>query len=317
MKVLITRKIPDNALRILKESGLEIDYRQGEPLSKQDLINSIQDVDAIIAVIPDQIDSEIIDAGKKLKIISCYSVGYDNVDYKYAESKRIITTNTPGHLTESVAEHSAGLILAVARNIVMGDYFIRQGKYKYWDPMIFLGPSLNGKTLGIVGMGRIGQHLAKIAHNGFGMKILYSDPVKCSIDKEFGGEFCNLEYVLNNSDFISLNCLLTEDTKHLISEKEFRMMKPTAFIINTSRGAVINEEALLNALRNKTIAGAGLDVFEDESTVNPEFYKLKNVVLTPHIASATNEARVEMAKIAAENIVEYLIKKTEPKFKVK
>ena len=317
MKVLITRKIPDNAIRILKENGLEIIYKQSGPLSKEELISSVKDVDAIIAVIPDQIDKEIIDAGNSLKIISCYSVGFDNVDYKYAESKGIVTTNTPGHLTESVAEHSAGLMLAVARNIVMADYFVRQGKYKYWDPMIFLGPSLNGKTLGIIGMGRIGQHLAKIAHHGFGMKILYSDPVKCSIDKEFGGEFCNLEYVLNNSDFISVNCLLTEQTKHLISEKEFRMMKPTAFLINASRGAVINESDLIDALRKRTIAGAGLDVFEDESSVNPEFYKLKNVVLTPHIASATTEARIEMAKIAAENIVELLVKKQEPKFKVK
>ncbi|NBO17316.1 MAG: D-glycerate dehydrogenase [Proteobacteria bacterium] len=317
MKILITRKIPDNAIRILKENGFEIDYRQGEPLSKKDLISGIKDVEAIIAVIPDQIDREIIDSAAKLKIISCYSVGFDNIDYKYAETKKIITTNTPGHLTESVAEHSAGLMLAVARNIVMADYFVRQGKYKFWDPMIFLGPSLNGKTLGIIGMGRIGQHLAKIAHHGFGMKILYSDPVKCSLEKEFGGEFCNLEYVLNNSDFVSLNCLLSPETKHLISHKEFKMMKPTAFLINTSRGAVINENALIDALKNKIIAGAGLDVFEDENIVNPELYKLKNVVLTPHIASATNEARIEMAKIAAENIVDYLIKNQEPKFKVK
>lgn len=317
MKVLITRKIPDNAIRILKENGFEIDYRQGTPLSKEELIKSIFDVEALIAVIPDQIDKEIIDAGKKLKIISCYSVGFDNIDYNYALSKGIITTNTPGHLTESVAEHSAGLMLAVARNIVMADYFVRQGKYKYWDPMVFLGPSLNGKTLGIIGMGRIGQHLAKIANKGFGMKILYSDPVKCSIDKEFDGEFCNLEYVLNNSDFVSINCLLSDQTKHLISFNEFKMMKPTSFLINTSRGAVVNELALIDALKNKTIAGAGLDVFEDESTVNPEFYKLRNVVLTPHIASATNEARIEMAKIAAENVVELLVKKVEPKFKVK
>ena len=317
MKVLITRKIPDNAIRLLRDSGLEIDYRQGVPLSKDELIKSIKDIDALIAVIPDQIDKEIIDAGNNLKIISCYSVGFDNIDYKYAESKGIVTTNTPGHLTESVAEHSIGLMLAVARNIVMADYYVRQGKYKFWDPLIFLGPSLNGKTLGIIGMGRIGQHLAKIANHGFGMKILYSDPVKCSIDKEFGGEFCNLEYVLNNSDVVSINCLLTEETKHLISEKEFKMMKPSSYLINTSRGAVVNEAALINALQNKIIAGAGLDVFEDENNVNPEFFKLKNVVLTPHIASATNEARIEMAKIAAENIINLLVKKEEPKFKVK
>ena len=317
MKVLITRKIPDIAIQILRTSGIEIDYRQGEPLSKQELVQAVKDVDGIIVVIPDQIDKEIIDAGNNLKIISCYSVGFDNVDYKYAESKGIVTTNTPGHLTESVAEHTAGLMLAVARNIVMADYFIRQGKYKFWDPLIFLGPSLRGKTLGIIGMGRIGQHLARIANKGFGMKVIYSDPVKCSIDSEFEGVFCNLENILNNSDFVSINCLLTESTKHLISEKEFNMMKPTAFLINTSRGAVVDEKALIVALKNKTIAGAGLDVFENENEMNPEFYKLKNVVLTPHIASATLEARIEMAEIAANNIVDVIIKKIDSKNKVK
>ena len=263
MKVLITRKIPDIAIQILKKNGIEIDYRQGNPLSKVELLQAIKDVDGIIAVIPDQIDKEIIDAGNNLKIISCYSVGFDNIDYTYAESKGIITTNTPGHLTESVAEHTAGLMLAVARNIVMADYFIRQGKYKFWDPLIFLGPSLRGKTLGIIGMGRIGQHLAKIANKGFGMKVIHSDPVKCSLDSEFEGIFCDLEKVLNNSDFVSINCLLTESTKHLISTKEFNMMKPTSFLINTSRGAVVDEKALIVALKNKTIAGAGLDVFEN------------------------------------------------------
>lgn len=317
MKVLVTRKIPDIAIQILRTSGIEVDYRQGNPLTKQELIQAIKDVDGIIAVIPDRIDKDIIDAGNNLKIISCYSVGFDNVDYQYAESKGIITTNTPGHLTESIAEHAAGLMLAVARNIVMADYFIRQGKYKFWDPLVFLGPSLRGKTLGIIGMGRIGQQLAKIAHKGFGMKVIYSDPVKCNIDKEFEGVFCNLEKVLNNSDFVSINCLLTESTKHLISEKEFNMMKPTAFLINTARGPVIDEKALIVALKSKTIAGAGLDVFENEKEMNSEFYKLKNVVLTPHIASATLEARNEMAQIASNNIIDVLIKKIISKNKVR
>lgn len=317
MKVLITRKIPDNAIRILKDKGIEVDYRQGAPLTKEELINAIQEVDGIIAVIPDNLDKEIIDAAKNLKIISCFSVGFDNVDYKYALKKGIYTTNTPGNLTESVSEHTMGLLLAVSRQIVMSDYYVRQGKYKYWDPMTFLGPSLRGKTLGIIGMGRIGQHLAKIANKGFGMKIIYSDPVKCNVESLFDGEFCNLEYVLNNSDFISINCLLSENTRDLISEKEFKMMKPSSFLINTSRGAIVNENSLIKALKEKQIAGAGLDVFLDEKNVNPEFYKLKNVVLTPHIASATFEARIEMAKIAAENIIEVLINKTEPKNKVK
>lgn len=314
MKVLITRKVTDNVYEMLKKEGFEVDYRQGKPLSKIELIEAIKDVDAIVAVIPDQIDKEIIDAGKNLKIISCYSVGFDNIDVNYAKSKGIIVTNTPGHLTESVAEHSMALLMAVSRKVNLADFFVRAGRYKFWDPLIFLGPTLNGKTLGIIGMGRIGRNLAKIAHNGFGMKILYTDPVKCEIDKELDGEFCNLEYVLNHSDFVSLNCLLSDQTRHLIGAKELNMMKPSAYLINTSRGAVVNEQALIGALKNNIIAGAGLDVFENENEVNPEFFKLQNVVLTPHIASATFEARTEMGFIAATNIIQYLVKKETPKF---
>jgi len=302
---------------MLKDAGFEIDYRKGKPLSKEELKEAIQDVVAIVAVIPDQIDKEIIDCAKNLKIISCFSVGYDNIDYKYAFSKGIITTNTPGDLTESVAEHTIGLLLTVSRKIVMADYFVRGGNYKYWDPLNFLGPTLKGKTLGIVGMGRIGRHLAKIAHHGFGMKILYTDSKKCDIDNETESLFCNLEYVLNNSDFVSLNCLLNEQTRHLIGERELRMMKPTSYLINTSRGAVVDEKALITALKNSIISGAGLDVFEDESNLNPEFYKMQNVVLTPHVASATYEARTEMGYLAAKNIIDYLLKKETPKYQVK
>ena len=317
MKVLITRKITDNAFSMLQKAGLEVDYRKGKPLSKEELIEAIADVEAIIAVIPDQIDKDIIDAGKKLKIISCYSVGFDNIDVNYASSKGIIVTNTPGHLTESVAEHSMALLMAVSRKINMADFYVRAGKYIYWDPLIFLGPTLSGKTLGIIGMGRIGRHLAKIAHNGFGMKILYTDSVKWEIDAELDGQFCNLEYVLNHSDFVSLNCLLSDETRHLIGEKELKMMKPTSYLINTSRGAVINELALIEALKNNTIAGAGLDVFENENEVNKEFFKLQNVVLTPHIASATYDARTEMGLLAAQNIIDLLVKKENPKYIVK
>jgi len=317
MKVLITRKITDNVYSMLSKAGFEIDYRTGKPLTKQELIEAISAVDAIVAVIPDQIDKEIIDAGKNLKIISCYSVGFDNIDHEYAKSKGIITTNTPGHLTESVAEHTMALLLAVSRKVNMADYFVRAGKYKYWDPLVFLGPTLNNKTLGIIGMGRIGKHLAKIANKGFGMKILYTDSVKCEIEEDLELQFCNLQYVLNNSDFVSINCLLSEETKHLIGEKEFRMMKPTAYIINTARGAVINELALIDALKKNIIAGAGLDVFENENNVNSDFYKLQNVVLTPHIASATNEARIEMGIIAAQNIIDLLVNKQIPKYIVK
>jgi glyoxylate reductase len=316
MKVLITRKITPNVVNILKQFGFEIDYRTGPPLSEEDLIKAVADVDAIVAVIPDQINKKVIDAANKLKIISCYSIGYDHIDYKYALAKGIITTNTPGDITLAVAEHSIALMLGISRKISMADYFIRSGKYHYWEPLNFLGATLNKKILGIVGMGRIGKHLAKIAHNGFGMKILYTDSNKCEVDQGIESEFCNLEYVLNNSDFVSLNCLLTESTKHLIGTKELKMMKPTSYLINTSRGAVVDELALIEALKGNIIAGAGLDVFENEREINKEFYNLPNVILTPHIASATYESRIEMGQLAALNIVNFLIKKEIPKYKV-
>ncbi|MBP8961255.1 D-glycerate dehydrogenase [Patescibacteria group bacterium] len=310
MKVLITREIPDAGIRILQEHPeITLDYRQGPPLSKEEMIEAIKDADALIPVIPDQIDKDIIEAGKNLKIIAAYSVGYDHIDIATAKAKGIAVSNTPGDLTESVAEHTIALMLAVSRQVVNADKFVREGKYKYWDPMIFLGPKLKGKTFGIVGFGRIGRHTADIARNGFDMRIVYSDRYQ---QPASGAEFAPLEKLLEISDVVSLNCNLSAETLHLIDEAQLKQMKPTAYLINTARGPIVNEKALIRALQEKWIAGAGLDVFEDEPDVPEELKKLENVVLTPHIASATKEARIQMARMAADNVIEVLVYKEKP-----
>lgn len=310
MKVFITREIPQAGISILeKHPGLEIDIRKGPPLSTEELKKGIADADTIIPVIPDKITKEIIDAGKKLKLIATYSVGYDHIDVEAATSKKIYVSNTPGDLTEAVAEHCLALMLTIGRRTAEADKYVRAGNYKYWDPMIFLGPKLLGKTLGVIGFGRIGQHFANLARDGLNMVILYNDVVQ---HPNQGATFVSLDELLEKSDVVSLNCNLCEATHHLIGEPEFRKMKPTAYLINTARGPVVHEEALVRALKENWIAGAGLDVFEEEPKVHPDLLGLDNVVLTPHIASATREARIQMARMAAENVVDVLVNKKAP-----
>lgn len=316
MKVLITRKIPANGIEILGQyKDIQIDFRQGPPLSQNELKKAVKGADAIIPVIPDQITKEILEAaGPNLKLVATYSIGYDHIDVSAATKLKIYVANTPGDLTESVAEHAFALMLAVGRKISEADRFTRAGKYKYWDPMLFMGPQFKGKTLGIIGFGRIGQHLAKIAKYGLDMELLYTDTM-CNetAEKTVNAKFVTKDYLLEHSDIVSLNCILCPDTVHLIGERELKKMKPTAYLINTSRGKVIDEAALTVALKEGWIEGAGLDVFENEPEINGELMKLENVVLTPHIASATREARLEMSRMAAENVVEVLINKKPPK----
>lgn len=316
MKLLITRKIPQNALEQLsKYKEIEIDYREGSPLTKQELLEAIKGVDAIIPVIPDKIDKDIINsAGSKLKLIAHYAVGFDNIDVEYATTKNIYVSNTPGNLTESVAEFVLGLMFAISKKIVASDKYVRDKEYKYWDPMAFLGPKISGKTLGIVGMGRIGYYLGEMAKNGLNMKILYYDPKQCvEADEKLAAQKVSLEQLLENSDFVSLNCFLCDATYHLIGEKELKLMKPTAYLINTARGPIINEAALYTALKEQWIEGAALDVFEDEPNVYKDLDTLSNVILTPHIASATYEARIQMANMVVDNVVDVLINKIPPR----
>lgn len=316
MKVLITREIPQVGINILQQyRELEIDYRKGPPLTKEELSEAIKDVDALMPVIPDKIDAKIIKAGKKLRVISTYSVGYDHIDIKTATSKKIYVGNTPGNLTESVAEHSLALMMALGRRVVEGDKYCRAKKYNYWDPLLFIGPKFMGKTLGIIGFGRIGQQFARICKQGLNMEILYHD-VKQHSEAEalLGAKKVDLETLLTNSDVISLHCNLCDETKHLIDAEEFEKMKPNALLINTARGPVIDEMALHRALKENIIAGAALDVFEAEPIIHPGLLEMDNVILTPHIASATWEARIQMARMAVENIVDVLVNNQPPRY---
>jgi len=316
MKLLITREIPQAGINILKQyKDIELDYRQGSPLSEKELLAAVKDIDAIIPVIPDKINKKVINAAKNLKVIAAYSVGYDHIDVEHATSKNIFVGNTPGDLTESVAEHALALIMSAARRIPEADKFCRTAKNKYWNPMDFVGPKINGDTLGIIGFGRIGQHLARMAKHGLNMRILYTDVTRHpEADSLLDAEKVELDYLLENSDFISIHCNLTPETENMIGENEFRKMKPLAYIINTARGKIINEEALARALKQNYIAGAALDVFANEPEINPELKLLNNIVLSPHIGSATWEARLQMARMAAENVVDVLISNKPPRY---
>ena len=314
MKVLITREIPRAGIDLLKKHpDIEIDMRKGAPLSSEELIEGLKDADALIPVIPDKITEEIISSAKDLKIIAAYSVGFDHIDISTATKNKVYVSNTPGNLTESVAEHAMALMISVARNIVSADKFTRGGEYKFWDPMIFLGPVLQNKTLGIVGFGRIGQHLAKIAKGGFNMRVLYTDTQQNEkAELETGAMYVGMDELLENSDFISLHVPLLPSTKHLIDERSLKKMKPSCYLINTSRGPVIDEDALAISLKEGRIQGAGIDVFEEEPNIFDGLKELDNVVLTPHIGSATREARIEMARMAASNVIDVLIDKKAP-----
>jgi glyoxylate reductase len=319
VKVLITREIPQAGLKVLEiyKDRIEIDYRQGPPLSKPELKKAIKEVDAIVPVIPDEIDKDVIDSAEKLKIIATYSVGYDHIDVKEATARGIFVGNTPGNLTEAVAEHSVALMMTLGRKTAEADRFCRAGKFKYWEPMKFIGPKFMGKTLGLIGFGRIGQHFARIARYGFNMRILYFDPIPHpEAESLLDAERVDLDTLLGNSDIVSIHCNLTEESKGMIGEQELKKMKPLAYLINTARGPIVNEESLVNALKEEWIAGAGLDVFEEEPKINPELIKMDNVVLSPHIASATWEARIQMSRMVAENVVDVLINNKPPRYLV-
>ncbi|MFW5898530.1 MAG: 2-hydroxyacid dehydrogenase [Candidatus Saliniplasma sp.] len=304
MKVLITRKLPGDAVdKLKKRYDVEIN-ESGKRLSKDDILEKVKGKDALLCLLTDIIDEEVIEAGEDLKVISNYAVGYDNIDVEAATSRGIPVTNTPGILTDATADLAWGLILATARKIAKGDKFVREDRFEGWDPTLMVGSEVHGKTLGIIGMGKIGSAVAKRSL-GFDMDILYYNRSrKMEIEKELGAEKVELDTLLKQSDIVSLHVPLTEETEDMISWQEFKMMKKTAFLINTARGEVVNEEALIEALRSEKIAGAGIDVYSDEPYgANPDYYTLSNVVLTPHLGSASHRARNGMAKMAVDNII--------------
>ncbi len=313
-RVFVTREIPERGLSKIREH-FEVDLWTDEaPPPKDVIIERVRDVDALVSLLTDPIDAEVFDAAPKLRIVSQYAVGYDNIDVKEATKRGIYVTNTPGVLTETVADFTFALMLAVARRVVEADKYVREGRWKVaWHPLMMLGSDVYGRTLGIVGMGRIGSAVARRA-KGFGMRILYYDSVRREeLERELGAEFVDLDRLLEESDYVSLHVPLTPETYHLIGEEQLRKMKPTAFLINTARGKVVDQKALYRALKEGWIAGAGLDVFEQEP-IPPDdpLLKLDNVVLAPHAASASHETRSRMAEMVAENLIAFLNGKVPP-----
>lgn len=312
-KVYITSSIPEVGINLLRQKSFSVEINtSANNLTKDQLKEVFSKYDAVLTLITDKIDSDVLRAASpNLKIIANYAIGFDNIDVLEAKRRNIIVTNTPGVAGESVAEHTFLLIFACAKKLIEADKFVRLGKYQRWDPMAFLSSQIWGKTIGIIGLGKIGIFVGQIAYGGLRMKIIYYD-VDRSEDFELLTEanFVSLDVLLREADVITLHCPLTEKTRHLIAKDQFDLMKNSAILINTSRGPIVDEKALIVALKEGKIAAAGLDVFEFEPQISEDLIRLPNVVLTPHIASATYETREAMSKIAAENIIAFFEGKT-------
>ncbi|MDK2919209.1 MAG: glyoxylate reductase [Candidatus Petromonas sp.] len=311
-KVYVTRMIPNEGIdKLRKFFDVEVNELDRE-LTYQELKEKIKGKDGILCLLSDTIDGELMDVEPKVKIFANYAVGYNNMDVEAAKERNIYLSNTPGILTDATADLAWALIFATARRLTEGDRYVRAGKFKRWSPKLLLGRDITGKTLGIIGAGRIGQAVARRG-KAFNMQILYYNRSrKKDFEVETDAQYVPLEELLGKSDFISLHTPLTKETTHLISDKEFKVMKDTAILINTARGPVVDEKALVKALKNKEIWGAGLDVYENEPQVEEELKTLDNVVLCPHIGSATYETRMKMAVMAADNIIAALHGKVPP-----
>lgn len=302
---------------MLQGKGYELDINpKDRPLKEKELISSLKkkDYDAVLCLLTDQIDAKIFDSVPTAKIFANYAVGFNNINVDEAKKRGVMITNTPGALTDTVAEHTIALILSLTCRIVEGDTFTRKGKFKGWAPMHLLGMDLKGKTLGILGAGRIGSRVAHHVKSGFEMNVIYFDVKRNEeFEKEHSAKyFGTADEVLKEADVVSIHVPLLDSTRHLINKERLAMMKKTAYLVNTSRGPVIDEQALVEALKNGTIRGAALDVFENEPKLAKGLAKLENVVITPHIASATEKARDEMAVLAATNIIAFFEGRTPP-----
>lgn len=306
--VLITRNIPEPALALLKPH-FRLDYHdKSTPIPRPVLLRRIRKASGLLCLLTEKVDAELYDHAPELRIVSTFSVGLDHIDMAESTRRNIPVTHTPGVLTETCADFTWALLLSAARRIVEGDRMMRAGKYKGWDPLMLLGTDVYGKTIGIVGFGRIGQAVARRAA-GFGMKVLYSDvhPALAEVERELKASRVELETLLKESDFVCLHTVLDDTTHHLMNEKRFKMMKPSAYLINGARGPIVDEKALVKALRSGWIRGAALDVYEREPKMAPGLASCWNAVLIPHLASASLETREAMGKLAAGSLVEYLI----------
>jgi len=310
MKVFVSFWLPEAPLNTLRQKHTVVLNEENRVLSQEELLAGLADADALLCV-GSRVDKAVLNAvGPKLKVIANWGVGYNNIDADYAATKGIMVTNTPDVLTETTADLSWAILMAVARRVVEADKYVRAGDFVGFKPFSMLGADVWGKTIGIIGYGRIGQAVGRRA-KGFGMRVLYHNrkPVQ---DDPSGAEYTDIETLLKESDFVSLYVPLSDETRHLINAERLALMKPSAFLVNVSRGPVVDENALLAALKDKTIAGAALDVFEKEPEVTQGLLSLSNVVLTPHIGSGSWETRTAMADVSVKNIIVALDGQTPP-----
>jgi len=304
-KVLVTREIPDAGLRLLRD--FDVTVVSESPPERGELLESVRGAAGILPTVTEKMDAEVMDAaGDGLKVIANMAVGYDNVDLDAAGERNVVVTNTPEVLNETTADTAFLLLLAAARRLGEAERLLRSGGWEAWGPMQLTGPDVWGKKLGVVGFGRIGQAVARRAR-GFDMEVLYHDQYRNeSAERETGAQYLELDELLRTCDFISVHTPLTPETRHLIGQGELDLMQPTSVLVNSSRGPVVDEGALADALAERRIFAAGLDVYEAEPEVHPKLLELENVVLAPHIGSASIETRNKMAALAAENIVAVL-----------
>ncbi len=303
-RVVVTRRIPHDGIALLQTVFAVDENADDHPYTPNELAQRAADADAIVSLLTDRIDEALLARCPRLRVVANVAVGYDNIDVAAATRHNVAVTNTPGVLTDATADFAFTLLLACARRVVEADRYVRDGRFLGWEMMGFRGGDLAGRTLGIAGFGRIGQAVARRGR-GFGMHVIYADdhPASAAIEAELGARRVDKATLIASSDYLSLHVPLLPTTRHYIGEAELASMKRGAYLVNTSRGPVVDEAALARALRDGTIAGAGLDVFEREPAVDPDLLLLDNVVLAPHIASATMETRANMALIAAENAI--------------
>ncbi|MCP4344210.1 MAG: D-glycerate dehydrogenase [Desulfobacterales bacterium] len=302
-KIYITRQLPETGINLLKEK-FDVEVAQKRLTNQEMLIREIADCDAVVTLLSDKIDEKVLSSAPNLKIVANYAVGYNNIDISAAKKYRIMVTNTPGVLTNATAEIAFALLINLTRKIIEADKFTRDGKFIGWDPLLLMGDELKGKTIGIIGLGRIGQDMA-LKCRAFGMNIIYHNrkPADKKTENALSAKYRQIDELLELSDVISIHTPLNQETHHLVNDDAFEKMKHGVYIINTSRGELIHEEALVRALQSGKVKGAGLDVYEFEPKVTKELLSMENVVLLPHIGSATIETRSKMSEMVAKNVI--------------
>ncbi len=306
-KVFVTRSIPSIGIELLKKKGFQVTiYPKDNDIPRKELLSQIKNCDGVITLLSDKIDIEIIDAMNRCKVIANYAVGFNNIDIDYAKQKGIVVTNTPDVLTDSTADLTIALVLSCVRKISESEKLVRDKKFVGWKPKLLLGMELQNKYFGILGAGRIGTAVAKRAHS-FGCKILYySNSANDFLEQKLNAKKVSLSFILKKSDILSLHLPLNTKTRNLLHAENLKLLKPSSILINTARGEIIDETSLIKMLKDKKLFAAGLDVYDGEPNIKKEFYELENVVLLPHIGSATIEARNKMSLLAAKNIIAVL-----------